>query len=135
MSEQQAIYLLQQNPEERLSILQQLGIARYEFVTKIVLNDANITCVNRFLQSPQKLKFPNLTGADLSHLILDKINFIRGNLSQANLSHTSLITPDLIFADFTNANLKNANLQGATLNETIWLFTSVENCQLQNTQG
>ena len=118
-----------------MKILQKLGIARYEFLTKIVLNDANITCVKRFLQSPQKLKFPNLTGADLSHLILDKVNFIRGNLSQANLSHTSLIKAYLIFADFTNNNLKNANLQGATLNETIWVITSVENCQLQNNQG
>ena len=109
MSEQQGIYFLKQNSEQRRKILQKLGIVRYEFLTTLALNNANIICVNRFLQFPQNLKFPNLTGADLSHLILDEVNFIRGNLSQANLSHTSLINANLIFANFTNRHLRNIN--------------------------
>lgn len=117
-----AIDFLEQNPQQRLQILQQIGIARYaDFLTQITLNEANIICVMRFLENPQRLKFPNLVGADLSGLVLDEVNFIRGNLTGANLQKTSLVDADLIFANFTQADLRNANLTGATLNETIWL--------------
>ena len=123
-----AIEFLEQSPQQRLETLRQLGIARYDFLTKMCLNEANIICIMRFLQNPSQLKFPNLMGADLSGLILDEVNFIRGNLLGANLQGSSLVNADLIFANFTNADLRNANLNGATLNETIWLNALVKEC-------
>ncbi|HLP88165.1 MAG TPA: pentapeptide repeat-containing protein [Nostocaceae cyanobacterium] len=125
-----AINFLNQSSTQRLQILQKLGIARYDFLLKINYNEANIICVIRFFQHPQKVKFPNLTGADLSGLNLDNINLIRGNLSGANLQEVSLINADLLFVNFTQVNLTNANLTGATLNETIWLDTIVDGCKL-----
>ncbi|GAA6623344.1 pentapeptide repeat-containing protein [Scytonema sp. NUACC26] len=123
------IQFLEQSPQERLQTLKQLGIARYDFLTKMRLNEANIICVMRFLQNPTQLKFPNLIGADLSGLILDEVNFIRGNLSEVNLRGSRLINADLIFANFTRADLRNANLSGATLNQTVWLNAFVEGCE------
>ena len=125
-----AIQFLEQSPPQRLQTLKELGIARYEFLTKIQLNEANIICMMRFFKYPSQLKFPNLIGADLSGLILDGVNFIRGDLSGANLQGSSLVNADLLFANFTKADLRNAYLLGATLNETIWLETLVDNCQL-----
>ncbi len=124
-----AIQFLQQSPEERLQILQKLGISRYDFLTKMRLNEANISCLIRFLENPTQLKFPNLIEADLSNLILDEVNFIRGNLSRVNLQKSSLKNADLLFANFTDADLRKADLQGATLNETIWLNALVDECR------
>ncbi len=124
-----AIQFLKQSPPQRLQMLKQLGIARYDFLTKICLNEANIICIIRFLQYPNQLKFPNLIGADLSRLILDGVNFIKGNLSAANLQGSSLVDADLLFANFTKANLRNADLSSATLNETIWLDALVDECK------
>ena len=121
-----AIQFLEQSPPQRLQILKQLGIARYDFLTQIQLNEVNIICIMRFFKYPSQLKFPNLMGADLSGLILDGINFIRGNLSEANLQGSSLINADLLFVNFTKADLRNADLRGATLNKTIWLETLVD---------
>ncbi|AFZ25079.1 putative low-complexity protein [Cylindrospermum stagnale PCC 7417] len=125
-----AIQFLENSPQHRLEALQQLGIGRYDFLTKIHLNEANIICVMRFFQYPKQLKFPHLIGADLSGLILDGVNLIRGNLSGANLQDSSLVDADLLFVNFTKANLKNADLSGATLNQTIWLDALVDGCQL-----
>jgi uncharacterized protein YjbI with pentapeptide repeats len=125
-----AIQFLEQNPLQRLQILKQLGIGRYEFLTKIRLNEANIICMMRFFKYPSQLKFPNLIGADLSGLILDDVNFIRGNLSGANLQGSSLVNADLLFANLMKADLRNADLRGATLDETIWLETLVDKCHL-----
>lgn len=120
---------LKQSPQQRLLLLKQLGIARYaDFLTQMPLTEANVACVMRFLRSPSQAKFPNLEGAELSGLILDGVNFIRGNLSGANLRGSSLVNADLIFAKFTRADLRNANLQGATLNETIWSGTLIDQC-------
>ncbi|MUL37926.1 pentapeptide repeat-containing protein [Gloeocapsopsis dulcis] len=120
---------LQKDSRQRLLQLQQLGLARYaDFLTQIHLNEANIVCVMRFFQNPSRVKFPQLQGADLSNLILDNNNLIRGDLSGANLQGSSLINADLIFANFTMANLSNANLTGATLNATIWQDALVDNC-------
>lgn len=130
-----AIQFLEQNPVKRLQILQSLGMSRYEFLTKICLNEANITCIMRFFQNPSQLKFPNLVGADLSGLILDEVNFIRGNLSGANLEGSSLVNADLLFANFTRANLKNADFRGASLNETIWFDALVDGCQFSVNSG
>jgi uncharacterized protein YjbI with pentapeptide repeats len=125
-----AIQFLDQSPPQRLQILKQMGIARYEFLTKMRFNEANIICIMRFFEYPNQVKFPNLIGADLSGLILDDVNFIRGNLLGANLQGSSLVNADLLFANFTKADLRKADLRGATLNETIWLETLVDNCQL-----
>ncbi|MFN6565342.1 MAG: pentapeptide repeat-containing protein [Nostoc sp. ChiSLP01] len=130
-----AIEFLEQNSAQRLQILRGLGIARYEFLTKIRLNEANIICIMRFLKYPSSLKFPNLQEADLSGLILDGLNFIRANLSAANLQGSSLFNADLLFANLTKADLRNADLRGATLNETIWLDTLVDGCQFDAGAG
>lgn len=132
---QAATEFLEQDAQQRLYILKQYGIARYTFLLQMRLNEANIICVARYLQNPRALKFPNLIGADLSGLILDGVNLIRGNLSGANLSNSSLVKADLIFVNFTGADLSYANLSGATLNETIWEDTLVTGCQLDNTIG
>ncbi len=120
---------LTQSPQQRLLVLKQLGLARYaDFLTQMPLTETNVACVMRFFTNPSRVKFPNLKRAELSSLILDGVNFIRGNLSGANLRGSSLVNADLIFADFTGADLRNADLQGATLNETIWLNTLVDQC-------
>lgn len=125
-----AIQFLEQTPLQRRQILQKLGIARYSFLTKMHLNEANIICIIRFLNNPNQLKFPNLSGADLSNLNLNAVNLIRGNLSEANLQGSHLVNADLLFANFTRADLRNADLRDATLNETIWLDALVDECQL-----
>jgi len=130
-----AIQFLEQSPSQRLQILKEMGIARYDFLTKMRLNDANINCIMRFFQNPHQLKFPYLVGADLSGLILDEVNFIRGNLSRASLRDSSLVNADLLFANFTEADLRNANLNGATLNDTIWLNALVDGCNFGEANG
>ncbi|MBW4642267.1 MAG: pentapeptide repeat-containing protein [Goleter apudmare HA4340-LM2] len=130
-----ATQFLEKNPSQRLAILQKLGIARYEFLTKMHLNDANVNCVSRFLQNPCQLKFPYLVSADLSGLNLNGVNFIRGNLSRVNLHNSSLVNADLLFANFTEADLRNANLSDATLNETIWLNALVDGCYFGKASG
>lgn len=120
---------LQENSYERLRQLQQLGLGRYaNFLTQMRLNETNVICVMRFFQNPNRVKFPQLQGADLSNLILDNVNLIRGNLSGANLQGSSLVNADLIFANFSGANLNYTNLLGATLNETIWQDALVKQC-------
>ncbi len=120
---------LEKPPQKRLLVLKEIGLARYaDFLSIMPLTEANIACVMRFFINPSKAKFPNLQGADLANLVLDGVNFIRGNLSDANLSNSSLVDADLIFASFNNANLSDVNLQGATLNETLWHNAIVKNC-------
>lgn len=120
---------LKQSPQQRLLLLKQLGIARYaDFLTQMSLTEVNVACIVRFFRNPSRAKFPKLERAELSGLILDGVNFIRGNLTGANLRGSSLVNADLIFADFTAADLRNADLQGATLNETIWSDTLVDQC-------
>lgn len=122
---------LEQSPQQRLLVLKQLGLARYaDFLTQMPLNQANIECVMHFFSQPSRVKFPILKKADLSGLVLDGVNLIRGDLSEANLRGSSLINADLIFANFTKADLRAADLSGATLNETIWKATLVEQCKL-----
>jgi len=121
---------LAESSEKRWLILQAMGIARYgDFLTQMPLNEANITCLMRFFENTSRLKFPNLQGADLSGLMLNETNWIRGNLTDANLRGCSLINADLLFVNFSRADLRFANLTGATLNETIWLGAIVEGCQ------
>lgn len=129
------IEFLEQDDQQRLQVLKKMGLARYNFLTKIPFTDANVTCVMRFLGNRRSVKFPNLQGADLSGLVLDNVNFIRANLTAANLKNTRLINGDLLFANFSYADLTNADLSGATLNETIWLGAIVEGCNFTNTTG
>jgi uncharacterized protein YjbI with pentapeptide repeats len=121
---------LEQNAQQRLLILKKLGLARYDFLTQIPLNEANVACVMRFFENPNRVKFPNLRGADLSGLDLDGVNFIRGDLTGANLRGSRLLEADLIFANCTGANLREADLRGATLNETVWSAALVKGCNL-----
>jgi uncharacterized protein YjbI with pentapeptide repeats len=132
---QAAAEFLKLDAQQRLHTLKQYGIARYTFLLKMHLNEANIACVARYLENPSGLKFPNLVGANLSGLNLDGVNLIRGNLSGANLSNASLVKADLIFVNFTGANLRNANLSGATLNETAWQNALVSGCVLNDVIG
>lgn len=123
------IQFLEQSSQERLLILKELGIARYaDFLTQMPLTEANVDCVIRFFIAPSRLKFPNLSGTDLSGLVLDGANLIRGDLSAANLRGSSLVDADLLFARLTEADLRDADLRGATLNETVWLGALVDQC-------
>lgn len=125
------IQFLEQNPQQRLLVLKQLGLARYaDFLTQMPLSQANIRCVMGFFKNPSQVKFPNLKRADLSGLVLNNVNFIRGDLSGANLRLSRLLNADLIFANFTRTDLRAADLSGATLNETIWLNALVNQCHL-----
>jgi uncharacterized protein YjbI with pentapeptide repeats len=126
---QNCIEFLQQNSQQRLVRLKKLGLGRYEFLTKIPLTEANVACMMRFFQSPSRAKFPNLRGAELSGLVLDGVNFIRGDLTGAKLQGCSLLEADLIFANFTDADLRDADLSGATLNESVWFGALVEGCK------
>ncbi len=119
---------LEQNAQQRLLTLKNLGLARYEFLTQIPITEENIACVMRFFKDPSRAKFPNLRGAELSGLVLDGVNFIRGDLTGANLKGSRLLEADLIFANFTGADLRDADLRGATLNETVWTAALVEGC-------
>lgn len=83
-----------------------------------------------YFQDTRRLKFPRLKNADLSGLILDDVNWIRGDLTGAKLRGTRLRNADLIFANFTDADLTGADLTGATLNETIWNNATVTGCLL-----
>lgn len=122
---------LEQSPAQRLLVLKQIGLGRYaDFLTQMPLTQANIICVMGFFSHPSRVKFPILKEADLSGLILDGVNLIRGDLSGASLRSSSLVNADLIFANFTRADLRAANLTGATLNETIWTAALVEQCKL-----
>ncbi len=120
---------LEQNAQQRLLTLKNLGLARYEFLTQIPLSEANVACVMHFFKDPSRAKFPNLRGAELSGLVLDGANFIRGDLTGANLKGSRLLEADLLFANFTGADLRDADLRGATLNETIWTSALVEGCK------
>jgi uncharacterized protein YjbI with pentapeptide repeats len=130
-----AIHFLEQSPEKRLELLQELGIDRYSFLTKMRFNDTNLICIMRFFQYPHELKYPNLIGADLSNLNLDGVNFMQGDLSYANLQDSRLLNANLVFTNFTGAELKNANLKGATLNEAIWVDAVVDGCIMGSGKG
>jgi uncharacterized protein YjbI with pentapeptide repeats len=122
---------LEQNPKDRLLVLRNLGLVRYgTFLAQMPLTESNIACVMRFLQNPDRVKFPDLRGAELAGLVLDGVNFIRGDLSGANLRGCRLHKADLVFARLVRTDLREADLRGATLNETLWSGTLVKGCQL-----
>lgn len=122
---------LARDSADRLLMLRQLGLARYApILTQMRPGEQNIACVARFFQHPDRVKFPDLRGADLSGLVLDGVNFIRGDLSGANLRGSRLRGADLVFAQLTDADLSGADLSDATLNETRWSGARVEGCRL-----
>jgi uncharacterized protein YjbI with pentapeptide repeats len=129
--QQTSTYFLEQNPKDRLLVLKRLGLARYETIlTSMPLTEANLACVMRFFQHPERVKFPDLRAVELAGLVLDGVNFIRGDLSGANLRGCRLHRADLVFARLVRTDLRDADLRGATLNETLWSGTLVEGCQL-----
>lgn len=115
--------------QQRVSLLKQIGLARYDFLVPMPLSEANIACVMRLFSAPSQAKFPDLRNADLSGLNLAGVNFIRGNLTGINLQNSCLSNADLLFANLTDGDLRGADLRGATLNETVWLGTRVEGCR------
>jgi len=124
-------HFLEQNPKDRLLVLRSLGLARYAtFLAKMPLTESNIACVMRFFQNPDRVKFPDLRNVELAGLVLDDVNFIRGDLSGADLRGCRLLKADLVFARLVRTDLRDADLRGATLNETLWSGTRVEGCQL-----
>jgi uncharacterized protein YjbI with pentapeptide repeats len=129
--EQTSIHFLEQSPKARLAILRGLGLARYAPVlTQMPFTKANLACVMRFFQNPNRVKFPDLRAVELAGLVLDGVNFIRGDLSGANLRGCRLHKADLVFARLVKTDLRDADLRGATLNETLWSETLVEGCQM-----
>jgi len=72
--------------------------------------------------SDAQMKAANFTGANLSHVLMDRANLIHATLNQANLSRTSLSSANLsstqmIGADLRDAVMANASLTGADLAE------------------
>jgi uncharacterized protein YjbI with pentapeptide repeats len=134
--EARAIEFLNSTSAERLSLLAELGLKRYaQLLTAIHTTPGNIICVAMFLSNPERVKFPQLMGTDLTGLNLDQMNLIRANFTGANLHGCSCRDADLIFGNFTNADLTNADLTGATLNETIWDRAILTGCNLSQTIG
>ncbi|MGA7954951.1 MAG: pentapeptide repeat-containing protein [Gloeobacterales cyanobacterium] len=124
-------HFLEQNPKDRLLVLRSLGLARYAtFLAQMPLTESNVACVMRFFQNPDRVKFPDLRAVELADLVLDGVNFIRGDLSGADLRGCRLHKADLVFARLVQTDLRDADLRGATLNETLWFGTLVKGCQL-----
>ncbi len=122
--------------DRRSQILDLLGLSRYgDILLPMQVSDANIICVERFLSAPDRVKFPQLQGADLSHLALNNINLIRADLSGTNLRESSLQAADLLFAKAIAADFRGADLRGATLSRTVWTGALVENCHFGDGSG
>jgi uncharacterized protein YjbI with pentapeptide repeats len=127
---------LKSSIEQRLVVLQEVGLLRYaKLLTQIKLDESNIPCVAQFLSNPSRIKFPQLMGANLAGLNLDRVNLIRANLTGANLAGCCFRDSDLIFGNFSQANLSGADLRGATLNETIWTGAIVCGCDFRDSIG
>jgi len=120
---------------DRQRWLQAIGLGRYEFLTRLAPTEANAVCVARFLGQPDRVKFPNLRGADLSGLDLRAVNFIRAKLHAADLSGSDLRDADLLFADLSAADLTGADLRGAALDRTVWAGSGVRGCDLRHARG
>jgi uncharacterized protein YjbI with pentapeptide repeats len=127
---------LSQSSPQRLEILQQLGLERYQqLLCFLSPTAANQQCLLRFFTNPQQVKFPQLQGANLSGLDLQGMNLIRAKFNNAQLVQCCLRSADLIFGDFSGANLTAADLRGCTINETQWYEAIVFHCDLRQTIG
>lgn len=131
-----AAEFLKSSSERRLQWLEEIGLLRYAtLLTQMESSEGNIACVAQFLSYPQRMKFPQLMSADLAGLSLDRVNFIRANLTDANLASCCFRDADLMFGNFSQANLRDADLRGATLNETIWTKAIVCGCDFRDAIG
>ena len=122
--------------DRRIHILDELGLSRYgELLLSIQTSTANLACVDRFLSAPERVKFPQMQGADLSGLRLDDVNLIRADLTGTNLRESSLRNANLLFSKAISADLRGADLRGATLSRTAWTETLVEGCHFGDGNG
>jgi hypothetical protein len=122
--------------EERRTALAQLGLLRYApLFVFMAASTANIAVLGRWFAAPDRVKFPDLRGADLAHLDLSRTNLIRADLTGADLRGAVLRQADLLFARLVDADLTDADLRGATLNESVWQGARVTNCLLTDTVG
>jgi uncharacterized protein YjbI with pentapeptide repeats len=127
---------LQLPAAQRLSILQNIGLERYQqLLCYLSPTAANHECLQGFLVAPQQVKFPQLQGADLTGLDLRGMNLIRAKFNNSRLTSCCLRSADLIFGDFTGANLCDADLQDCTINEAQWLNAIVLRCDLRGAVG
>jgi Pentapeptide repeats (8 copies) len=127
---------LNQSVAQRLETLQILGLERYQqLLCQLSPTVANQECLRRFLVNPQRVKFPQLQGADLAGLNLQRMNLIRVKFNNAQLQNCCLRFADLIFGDFTGANLSAADLRGCTLNEAQWSHAIMIRCDLRGAVG
>ena len=116
--------------DRRSHILDHLGLSRFgDILLPMRASDSNIACVERFLSAPDRVKFPQLQGANLSGLRLDGVNLIRADLTGTNLRESSLQAADLLLAKAIAADFRGANLRGATLSRTVWSNALVDDCQ------
>lgn len=120
---------LSSSSDIRRQILDRLGLLRYaEFLLPLTLSDRNAICVERFLNAPDRVKFPQLQGADLSGLMLSEANLIRADLSGTNLRNAQLQNANLLFARAIAADFRGADLRGATFSCSNWTHALVEGC-------
>jgi uncharacterized protein YjbI with pentapeptide repeats len=120
----------------KTAILRQYGLDRYsQLLTQLQPVPENLRCLGMFFTQPDRMKFPQLQGTNLTGLDLSNTNMIRANFTDANLQDCNLQGADIIFGNFSHANLTKANLQGCTLNETCWQESIVTDCILCGSKG
>lgn len=82
---------------------------------------------SKLIAGSDSMRIVNLSGADITNVVLDnaplpKINLTGawlkdGSFKKANLNGASLSRANLVNADFTNTDLRNANLSDANLSD------------------
>ena len=93
------------------------------------LSDANLSGANL---SEVILYQANLSGADLSETILTWANFYQANLSGANFSGANLARADLSETDLSQADLSDATLFFANLSNAILSQANLSEAKLSN---
>jgi uncharacterized protein YjbI with pentapeptide repeats len=120
----------------KTAILRQYGLERYsQLLSQLQPTPENLRCLGKFFTQPDRMKFPQLQGTNLTGLDLSNTNMIRANFTDANLQGCLLPGADIIFGNFTRTNLTQANLQGCTLHETCWQESIVVDCILFESKG
>ena len=122
--------------DRRRQVLDLLGLSRYgDILLPMQASATNVICVERFLRTPDRVKFPQLQGADLSGLKLDDVNLIRADLTGTSLRESRLRNANLLFATAIATDLRGANLNGATLSRMVWTGALVEDCYFGDGNG
>lgn len=75
--------------------------------------------------------YPDLHGADLCQVRLNRANLHGADLRKANLSQASLVGANLCYANLTQANLSGAHLRGASLGSTTLTLTNLSGADLR----